>query len=80
MGGISAPVQTQFGWHVIKLNETRPVEAPALDAVRAELEDDLRRKALTSRLQALEADSTVTRIGKDEIDTSMMSNVGLLEE
>ncbi|MCH2094030.1 MAG: peptidylprolyl isomerase [Rhodobacteraceae bacterium] len=80
VGGISAPVQTQFGWHVIKLNETRPVEAPALDAVRAELEDDLRRKALTSRLQALEADSTVTRIGKDEIDTSMMSNVGLLEE
>ncbi len=80
VGGISGPVKTQFGWHVIKLNETRPVEAPALDAVRAELENELRRAALTDRLQALEAAGDISRTGKDDIDTSLMSNFGLLEE
>ena len=28
------PVQTQYGWHVIKLVETRPLTAPAYDAVK----------------------------------------------
>jgi peptidyl-prolyl cis-trans isomerase C len=23
------PVQTQFGWHIIKLNSTRPLSAPS---------------------------------------------------
>ena len=28
------PVQTQYGWHVIKLVETRPLTPPALDSVK----------------------------------------------
>ena len=38
-GAISAPVQTQFGWHVIRLNETRMKDAPPLADVREELAD-----------------------------------------
>ncbi|NBX42105.1 MAG: hypothetical protein EBR13_01245, partial [Rhodobacteraceae bacterium] len=30
-GEISAPVQTQFGWHVVKLNESRISAPPALE-------------------------------------------------
>ena len=33
-----APVQTQFGWHVIKLEETRDVAPPAFDQVKARVE------------------------------------------
>ncbi|MEJ1966539.1 MAG: peptidylprolyl isomerase [Gammaproteobacteria bacterium] len=33
-----APVQTQFGWHVIKLEETRNVAPPAYDQVKARVE------------------------------------------
>jgi len=33
IGAISAPVQTQFGWHVIKLNDTREKPAPDIDTV-----------------------------------------------
>jgi peptidyl-prolyl cis-trans isomerase C len=31
------PVQTQFGWHVIQLDDVRPVQFPAYDAVKPQL-------------------------------------------
>jgi len=46
VGAISEPVQTQFGWHVIKLNERRETPPPALEDVRAELEQALRDEAI----------------------------------
>lgn len=36
-GTVSDPVQTQFGWHVIRLNDTRVKSAPPLDEVREEI-------------------------------------------
>src|SRR5262249_34479166 len=32
------PVQTQYGWHVIRLEETRDLAAPTFDSVRQRLE------------------------------------------
>jgi len=32
------PVQTQYGWHVIQLVETRDLAAPSFDQVRQRLE------------------------------------------
>ena len=31
------PVQTQFGWHVIRLDDTRPLAPPVYDAVKDRL-------------------------------------------
>jgi peptidyl-prolyl cis-trans isomerase C len=31
-------VKTQYGWHIIKLEETRDVDAPAFDQVKQRLE------------------------------------------
>ena len=41
-----APVQTQFGWHIIEVEDTRPLQFPALDAVRPQIEDMLRQQSL----------------------------------
>ena len=76
-GGISEPVQTQFGWHVLILNETRQAEAPSLEDVRAELEDGLRRARMDAHLEALMAEAEIERPELD-IDPSVISNADLL--
>lgn len=42
----SQPVQTQFGWHVILLEETRESEPPSLEDVKTELSQALQRSTL----------------------------------
>lgn len=52
-GAISAsPVQTQFGWHVIKLIDTRPAQPLAYDKVK----DGLQRNLQQRNLEKLMAD------------------------
>jgi peptidyl-prolyl cis-trans isomerase C len=41
VGQISEPVQSQFGWHVIKLEEKRQSEAPAFEQVAGQLQQQL---------------------------------------
>ncbi len=39
VGSVSNPIQTQFGWHVIKLNDRREKAKPALEEVKPQLEE-----------------------------------------
>jgi peptidyl-prolyl cis-trans isomerase C len=44
------PIQTQFGWHVILLEETRDAEPPTLEDARANLEVAVKRQKVAARL------------------------------
>jgi len=39
VGGISSPVQTQFGYHIIQLTDRRPAFVPTLDDIKDEVRD-----------------------------------------
>ncbi|MCC7464007.1 MAG: peptidyl-prolyl cis-trans isomerase [Gammaproteobacteria bacterium] len=43
-GEISQPVRTQFGYHLIQLEEVKPGQKKTLDSARAEIEADYRRQ------------------------------------
>ncbi|MET0065641.1 MAG: peptidylprolyl isomerase [Candidatus Thiodiazotropha sp.] len=47
------PVQTEFGWHLILLEDSRTNPAPTLDKVRSEIEAKVQQKALTDYMQGL---------------------------
>lgn len=55
-GGYSKePVETQFGWHVIKLEDKRKQEKPALEAVEANLRQQLMRERYDAKMAELKA-------------------------
>lgn len=46
-GGISDPIRTKFGWHVLKVEERKPLAAPPLEEVK----DQLRERMLRGQLE-----------------------------
>lgn len=53
------PVQTQFGWHVIKMEDKRRQEKPAFEAVAGELRQRLIRERYEARMAELKAATEV---------------------
>jgi peptidyl-prolyl cis-trans isomerase C len=55
------PVQTQHGWHVIKLEETRDLAAPPYDAVSQRLEQVVRAKKFNDYVDELEKSAKIEK-------------------
>ena len=77
-GQVSEPVQTQFGWHLVKLNETREKEQPSLDELRGEIVAKLEEQAIQAALAELESAATVTRPEEGAFDPALIKNMDLL--
>ncbi len=58
-GTISAPVRTAFGWHLIRLDERRDREPPAIDEVREELMGELIQQAQVAVVAELRMQSAI---------------------
>lgn len=48
-----APIKTQFGFHVIKLEDTRDAQVPAFDEVKAQIGESMQQKKLQAYQQEL---------------------------
>jgi len=77
---VSDPVQTQFGWHVIRLNETRVAAAPDLAEVRPEIEAELQQKLIEEQLAKLAQGANIDQSAAAGLDKSLLSRIDLLED
>lgn len=59
------PVQTQFGWHVIRVEDRRMQEQPTLEQIRASLEQDVERQIVQDIVAELRSDAEITVYGPD---------------
>jgi len=60
-GKVSDPVQTQFGWHVIKVEDKRKKPAPTYEQVKDQLESFVARKAQTDLVAKLRTSAKIER-------------------
>lgn len=79
-GAISAPVKTDYGWHVIKLEDTRLKGAPTLDEVRDEIAAKVEGDAVNEALQTLLDAATIDRINLESIDATVLRDTSLIEQ
>lgn len=77
---VSAPVQTQFGWHVVKLNETRETALPTLNDLRQDLSNQIQQERLTAKIAELTAAAEITLPEEGAFDPALIQNLELLEE
>ncbi|MEY4284885.1 MAG: hypothetical protein RL111_1560 [Pseudomonadota bacterium] len=55
----TAPVQTQFGFHVIRLDDTRPIEMPKFEDVKAQLGEQILQRRLAAYQETTRAKAKV---------------------
>jgi peptidyl-prolyl cis-trans isomerase C len=65
-GQISEPVKTQFGWHVIKVEDKRLKPMPKFEEVKPQIEQYVTRKAQAELVTSLRASAKIEKMYKTE--------------
>jgi len=78
IGGISQPVKTQFGWHLVKLNDIRVKALPTFEEMKPELVQQLS-QAKIDQLLKIETDKSIVKILDTKIEPSLIRNLNLLK-
>lgn len=79
-GDISQPVETQFGWHVIRLNDRRKISAPEFDEVKEQIAQELAIQAVEDRVNQLTADADIQRPEIEDFDPAILRDGGVVRD
>ena len=63
-GQVSDPVKTQFGWHIIKVEDKRTKPVPEFDKVKDQIETYVTRKAQADYIHKLQETAKIERLDK----------------
>lgn len=58
-GQVSAPVQTQYGWHIIKLEDTRELKVPTFEEMKPNLDKRLQQQALQKTVEEMRSKAKI---------------------
>ena len=58
-------MQTQFGWHVIKVEDRRTVQPPSFEQMQPQLAQDMTREILAEAVETLRSGVDIKRYGPD---------------
>lgn len=59
------PVETQFGWHVIKVEDTRSQEPPPYEVAKSQIAEQARTNAMIGELDNLRQSAKIERFGPE---------------
>ena len=59
VGDVSEPVQSQFGWHIIKLEEKRPSQPPAFEQVAPQIQQQVLMRIFNEKVEELMSGVTI---------------------
>lgn len=79
IGEYMGPLETRFGWHLVLLNDTRMSQAPALEEIRAELEESLQREAAQAEV-ARARDAALIERAYEDLDPTILLQSQLLDD
>jgi peptidyl-prolyl cis-trans isomerase C len=57
------PVKTQFGYHVIQLEDSRPIPSPSLEEVKPQLTQQMQQQAVMKQLDVLKSAAKIEVVG-----------------
>ena len=75
----SAPVQSQFGWHVIKLHDKRIAEAPSIEEMSLQLELNISNLSFARLVETLRADAKIQKKPLSDIEAEWQQSQESIE-